>query len=98
MIGVFVTFHYEAGFEAERLVAIAEKARLKFEGMTGLRSKAFTINTERQEAINFYIWESESAARAFFTPALVTDVGSLYGTQPTISFVQIAALVDNGRS
>ena len=64
--------------------------------MPGLRSKVFTWDAERGEATNVYVWESEEAARAFFTPELGELVTQLYGVEPEIRFVEIGALVDNG--
>jgi hypothetical protein len=63
--------------------------------MPGLRSKTFTFNPEAREAINFYVWDSEEAAKAFFNEALVQGVAGLYGVRPSIVFVEIAGLVDN---
>jgi len=94
MIGVFVTFRYADNFDEQAVRTIAETARARFEGMPGLHSKAFTINPGKREATNFYVWDSEAAAKAFFTDAL-DRVTSLYGVRPTIEFVQIAALVEN---
>lgn len=98
MIGVFVTFRYGDEFDEGRVRGIAEAARARFEGMPGLRSKAFTINAAKREASNFYVWDSEEAARGFFTPELHDRVTGLYGVRPTIEFVQIAALVENHRT
>jgi heme-degrading monooxygenase HmoA len=98
MVGVFVTFHYENNFDEQAVRKIAEAARARFEGMPGLRSKAFTLNSGKREATNFYIWESEEAAKAFFTDDLLDRVTSLYGVRPTVEFVQIAALVENLRA
>jgi len=95
MIGVFVTFRYADNFDELAVRTIAETARARFEGMPGLHSKAFTINPGKREATNFYVWDSEAAAKEFFTDALVDRVTSLYGVRPTIEFVQIAALVEN---
>jgi hypothetical protein len=95
MIGVFVTFRYGDDFDEQRVRTIAENARAKFEGMAGLRSKAFTINAAKCEAANFYVWDTEDAARSFFTEALLAGVTSLYGARPRVEFVQIAALVEN---
>ena len=95
MIGVFVTFRYEDHFDERAVRKIAETARARFEGMPGLRSKAFTLNSARREATNFYVWESEDVAKRFFTAELTERVTSLYGVRPTIEFVQIAALVEN---
>jgi heme-degrading monooxygenase HmoA len=98
MIGVFVTFRYEDNFDEEALRRIAEAARVRFEGMPGLRSKAFTVNSGKREAANFYVWDSEDAAKAFFTDQLLEQVAGLYGVRPGVEFVQIAALVENVRA
>ena len=98
MIGVFVTFHYAENFDERAVRKIAETARAKFEGMPGLRSKAFTLNSGKREASNFYVWESEDAAKAFFTDELLERVTGLYGVRPSIEFVQIATLVENARA
>lgn len=98
MIGVFVIFYYGDKFDEEGVRKIAETARTRFEGMAGLRSKAFTLNPGKREATNFYVWDSEEAARAFFTEALLERVTTLYGVRPIIEFVQIAELVENPRT
>jgi hypothetical protein len=98
MIGVFVTFRYGDNFDEQAVRKIADSARARFEGMPGLRSKAFTINPGKREATNFYVWESDDAAKAFFTDAILERVTGLYGVRPTVEFVEIAALVDNVRA
>ena len=45
--------------------------------------------------MNFYLWESQEAAEAFFTDELRERVAGLYGVPPTISFLEIAEVVDN---
>jgi hypothetical protein len=65
--------------------------------MPGLHSKAFTVNSAKREATNFYVWDSEDAARAFYTDALLERLTGLYGVRPGVEFVQIATLVENGR-
>jgi len=97
MIGVFVTFRYGDNFDDQAVRKIAETARIRFEGMPGLRSKAFTINPGKREAANFYVWDSEEAAKAFFTDQLLERVTGLYGVRPGVEFVEIAALVENNR-
>lgn len=95
MIGVSVTFQYDEHFDRVRVASIAENARGAFEGMSGLRSKVFTIDDARQRAMNFYVWESPDAARSFFSEEMRERVSGLYGVEPTIDFVEIAQLVDN---
>ena len=98
MIGVFVTFRYGDNFDERALRKIAETARARFEGMPGLRSKAFTLNSAKREATNFYVWDSEDAAKAFFSDELLERVTGLYGVRPSVEFVQIATLVENSRA
>src|SRR5262245_25166670 len=98
MIGAIVTFRYGDNFDERAVRKIAETARAKFEGMPGLRSKAFTFDSGKRGATNFYVWESEDAAKAFFTDELLERVTGLYGVPPSVEFVQIAALVENVRA
>ena len=95
MIAVIVRFQYENEFNEARLQQIAEGARSKFQGMPGLRSKAFTIDAAKRQALNFYVWESEDAARKFFSPQTVDGVTKIYGVRPSIEYVKLAALVEN---
>src|ERR1043166_7990344 len=44
MIGTFVTFRYGNDFEDAAIRKIADAAKPAFEGMPGLRSKAFTLD------------------------------------------------------
>ena len=95
MTAVFVTFDYDANFDRKRILGIAERAKGTFAGMPGLRQKAFTIDDENRRARNVYLWESEDAARAFFTPELAQRITSFYGVRARIEFAEVAALVDN---
>lgn len=65
MIGVFVTFRYADNFDQQAVLKIAETARARFEGMPGLRSKAFTINSGKREATNFYVWTQRTQPKRF---------------------------------
>jgi hypothetical protein len=95
MTGVFVTFRFGDAFDEEAVWKIAAAARAKFEGMPGLRSKAFTINCPKREATNFYVWDSADTAKAFFSDELVERITGLYGVRPSVEFVQIATLVES---
>ena len=97
MIGVFVTFRYGDNFDERTVRTIAETARARSEGMPGLRSKAFTLNSGKREATNVYVWDSEDAAKAFFNDELLGHVSGLYGVRPSVEFVQIVSLVENIR-
>ena len=98
MIGVIVTFRYPDTFDEQAVRTIAQTARPRFEGMPGLHSKTFTLNAGKREATNFYVWDSEDAAKAFFTEELLERATGLYGVRPSVEFVQIATLVENVRT
>jgi len=95
MQGVIVEFQYGDEFDRARIAGIAHEARGRFEGLAGLRQKAFTLDEQNRRATNVYLWESEDAARGFFTDDLVDRITGLYGVRPTVSFVEVAELVDN---
>ncbi|MGZ4691582.1 MAG: antibiotic biosynthesis monooxygenase family protein [Acidimicrobiia bacterium] len=94
MIAVFVTFDSDRLDEA-RVRKVAAEARGMFEGMTGLRTKLFTLDEQDHRATNVYVWESEDAARQFFSEQLVEKVTGLYGVRPQIEFAEIIESVDN---
>ena len=95
MIGVSVVFDYDGDFDRSRVVTVAKNARTMFEGLPGLRFKFFTLDEKQARAMNFYVWDSEEAAEAFFTDELRERVTGLYGVSPTISYLEIAEFVDN---
>ena len=95
MIGVLLRFQFGGSLNPATIQQIAGAAREKFVGLAGLRSKAFTYDRDNREAINFYLWESEAAAREFFTPAFVDRVAGVYGVQPAIQYLEVAELVEN---
>ena len=45
--------------------------------------------------MNFYIWESEDAARRLYDEKVMERVTTLYGVRPIVDRVEIAVLVDN---
>ncbi len=96
MVGALVTFQFDAErFDRARIEQVAEEARSRFVGLPGLRHKFFTVDAERLRATNFYVWESEEAARGFFTDELVERVTDLYGVRPEVELVDMVTVVDN---
>ena len=95
MTGVFVTFDLGPAFDAARLTQLAQAALPKFQGMPELVSKTFTIDAEARQAVNFYVWRSEAAARASSPPGTLAWVTGVYGVQPTLRFVEVAGRVEN---
>ncbi len=95
MIATLVTFDLGNDFDAEKVRQNAFMARSKFENMPGLRSKAFSIDADKKQARNFYIWEEEAAARNFFSKEILEGVTKFYGVRPSIEYLEVATLVDN---
>ena len=96
MIGVIVTLGPGPNLNRQRASAVAEQEAPMFEGMDGLRSKVFMWDDETGTVINTYVWESEPAARAFFTsPEVKAKIIELYGVEPQVRFAEVSALIDN---
>jgi heme-degrading monooxygenase HmoA len=95
MIGVIVTIGPGADLDRERANAVAQQEGPKFEGMAGLQSKVFMWDDEAGTVMSTYVWDSEEAARAFFTPELKAHVIELYGAEPKVRFTEVSALIDN---
>jgi hypothetical protein len=94
MIAVFVTFDSDR-LDDERIRKVAAEARGLFEGMASLRNKFFTLDEKNHRARNVYVWESDDAARQFFSDQLLERVTDLYGVRPQVEFAEIMELVDN---
>ena len=95
MIGVVVTIGPGENLNRQRATAVAEQSTPMFEGMDGLRSKVFMWDEETGTVTNTYVWESEAAARAFFTPEVKAQIVELYGAEPQVQFAEVSAVIDN---
>jgi len=95
MQGVIVELQYGDDFDRARIEGVAHEARGRFEGLPGLRQKAFTLDEESRQATNVYLWDSEESARDFFSDELRDRITQLYGVRPTVRFVEVTELVDN---
>ena len=94
MIAVLVTFTQTDKFDRASLAKIADELRGPFEGMPGLRFKSFTLDDDGR-ARNFYLWDDEEKARAFFTDEVVDMVTGIYGVAPKIEYLDVLEFVDN---
>ena len=95
MIGVVVTIGPGENLNRQRATAVAEQSTPMFEGMDGLRSKVFMWDEETGTVTNTYVWESEEAARVFFTPEVKAQIVELYGAEPQVHFAEVSAVIDN---
>ena len=97
MTTTLVRFKYGNDFDEARIRQVAQAARSRFEGMPGLRFKAFTVDTANREALNVYVWDAEESARAFFSPETLERVKGLYGVPPILQYSEVVELVENAR-
>ncbi|MFJ6481806.1 MULTISPECIES: antibiotic biosynthesis monooxygenase family protein [unclassified Streptomyces] len=95
MIGVLVTFAQTEKFDRSALSKIAGELRGPFEGMAGLRFKSFMVDEDSGWARNFYVWDDEEKARAFFTEEIVGKVTEIYGVPPKVEYFDVVGFVDN---
>ncbi len=95
MIATFVTFELGDSFDEGTVKNLAQMSQGKFQDMPGLRSKTWTVDADKKQARNFYVWEEEAAARNFFSVQMLENVSKLYGVHPSIEYAEIGALVDN---
>ena len=95
MIGVMVTIPLGDNYDAEALRAAAAGSRARFEGLAGLVSKTYLLDPVRREARNLYVWQSEEAARSFFTTDTLAHIAKVYGATPKLDIVEVAAQVVN---
>ena len=65
--------------------------------MPGLRSKSFTLDDGGLQARNFYVWDDEEKARAFFNQELIDRVTGSTASHPKIEFVEILEFVRQRR-
>lgn len=93
MIGVLVTFKPDK-FDRAAAAKIAGEERGTFEGMPGLRFKSFTLD-DAGRARNFYLWDDEEKARAFFNEEVVDMVTEIYGVAPEIEYLEMLEFIDN---
>ena len=88
MIGVLVTFTGSERFDRSTVERIAGELRTPFEGMPGLRFKGFALSENGLQARNFYVWDDEEKARAFFTDEIVEMVTGIYGAPPEVEYLE----------
>lgn len=91
MMVVTVTFALGDAFDATQLGRLAADAAPRFGKIPGLRSKTFTVDAARREAVNIYLWDDAATAQAFFTDALREQVTQVYGVPPQIEFRSVVA-------
>lgn len=86
MVEVLLVFLFGPEFDEARIRQVAEAAQGESSATPGLRSKELMIDAANRGAVHLYIWDSEDAAREFFTPDRVELITALYGVRPSVQF------------
>ncbi len=96
MYTLTVRFRMPPGTDWKALRAtIRERARL-YEGMPGLRSKAFVLDEASGEYGGNYVWETRAAAEAFASSETFRGAIAKFGP-PDTRIHEVVAYVEGGR-
>ena len=96
MVTMTTRFHLPASTDWKALRAtVLERAKL-YEGMAGLRSKAFVIDEATGEYGANYLWESRAAAEAFVSSETFRGAVAKFGA-PDVRIHEVVAYVESGR-
>lgn len=95
MIGLFLELDFSGSMDRDRVLKVAQDAHPLFVGMPGLQFKFFTLDVAAARSTNFYVWDSRADADNFLTDDIRRQIAVLYGVEPTITFVEIAQIVNN---
>ena len=80
---------------AEVAAMFKQGAEGMFKGMPHLHSKQFCFDEKSREALSVYLWETRSAAEAFFSDAFIEGFAASMGCVPEITYYDNLVTVDN---
>ena len=82
MYTVMWTFQVPVGTPKAKLVETINATAHAYAGIPGLIRKYYGIAPDGGSLVGIYLWESEAAARAFYTPDWVAMVTKRWGAAP----------------
>jgi hypothetical protein len=95
MHALTVRFHLPAGTDWRLLrQVVAERAHL-YQGLPGLRTKAFVLDEQTGEYGGNYVWDSRPALDAFLASDLFQGAVAKFG-EPEVRVHEVAACVEHG--
>lgn len=95
MIAALVLFPVEGSLSPEEATARFQSTAPNYEGLPGLRSKAYVYEDEGRTVGGFYVWESREAAEAMYTDAWREKVTGVYGVEPSLRYFSVPVFIDN---
>jgi hypothetical protein len=79
---VMWTFKMPAGTSKAQLIETINATAHTYEGIPGLIRKYYGITPDCSSLVGIYLWESEAAANAFYTPDWVAMVTRRWAAPP----------------
>jgi hypothetical protein len=96
MLTVIVKYQIPGDSDRTEVAAMFKQgADGMFKGLPHLYSKQFCFDETSREALSVYLWETRSAAEAFFNDAFVEAFSASMGCVPNIAFYDNLVTVDN---
>lgn len=96
MLTVIVKYQPSKKFSRDEATAMFRiGAEQQFLGLPHLYSKQFCFDTELNEGLSVYLWESRQHADNFFSQAFLQNFKDNMGCTPTIEYYENLLTVDN---
>jgi heme-degrading monooxygenase HmoA len=95
MITVITRFALPAGVNADQIHAAFDEAAPRFRNVPGLVRKQFLRSKDCRTAGGVYLWNDESAARAFMNERVAPMIRAKYHVDPDIEYYDSPVIVEN---
>jgi heme-degrading monooxygenase HmoA len=94
-ITVITRFQLPVGVTADQIRAAFEEAAPNLRNVPGLVRKQFLRSKDCRTAGGVYLWNDESAARAFMNERVLPMIREKYHVDPVIEFYDSPVIVEN---
>ena len=95
MTTVITRFPLPANANPKEMSRAFENVAPAFRGVLGLLRKQFLLSADCRSAVGVYLWESESAARAFMRDRVAPMIREKFRVEPAIEFYDPPVIVEN---
>ena len=95
LITVVTRFQLPAGVTADQIRAAFDEAAPRFRNVPGLVRKQFLRSKDCRTAGGVYLWNDETAARAFMNEHVAPMIREKFHADPTIEFYDSPVIVEN---
>ncbi len=92
---VLVKYSFPKPVARAALLERFKKSEANFRGLPKLIRKYFCYDEATRTGHSVYLWESEAAARAFFSETFLEGFAEKFGCTPELTYVDTLIVVDN---